>query len=408
MWVYQLLIRLLLPVVTVYLIFTIKQQKTGKLKFITQRLGINYNSIFITNPIWIHCASVGEVKSVERLIKHIAKRQPILITTNTITGKKLANKLFKNLAVNHQYCPYDIPIFIKNFINTHKPSQLWVVETEIWANLFQQCYQHNIPITILNARLSKKTLRAPKWLKKTYIKTLQKVTKVLASSTKEANNFKYLGVNAEKIKVLGNLKYSGLTNINYKPHTITRQFVLLASSHAGEELAIAKIWYKLKRKELLIIVPRHPKRSKKIIADLANYKDNLAIYSLNQNITATTKIYLFDVIGKLIPLFSQAKLVIMGGSFVNKGGHNMLEPAALKAPIVIGADVSHFTQEAQLLKQFSGIKQYTSYAELEQQLPKLLANKQQLLQMGINAHKAVLTKQYIFNDYLKELDFSKT
>jgi 3-deoxy-D-manno-octulosonic-acid transferase len=400
MFIYQLLIRLLLPVVAIYLLLSSKKQWG----YISQRFGFGYQNFNLKEPIWIHCASVGEVKSVEQLAKHISQHNNILITTNTITGQELVNSLFDDERIKHQYLPYDLPLFIERFIKQNRPSQLWVVETEIWANLFQTCHKKNIPIKILNGRLSKKTLNAPKWLKNSYKTALFLTSQVITRNQKEADNFHILGVAKQNISIIGNLKYAGLANIQVQKSTINQDFVLLASSHCGEELAIVQLWHKLKRDELLVIVPRHPKRRQNIINELAKYRNNLSVYSLNEPIKATTKIYLIDAIGKIMPLFADAKLVIMGGSFVKKGGHNILEPAAVKSAIITGANMLDFEQETELLKEYKGLEQYQDYAELAQQLPILLADQKALHQLGENAYKAVLSQQHILNDYLKELD----
>ena len=400
MWIYQILIRLLLPLATIFLFTT--RHKTPR--FLKQRLGFGYqNKLANQKPIWIHCASVGEVKAVEFLVSHLAKQQTILITTNTPTAKTLVDSLFQSTQIQHQYCPYDLPLFIKHFIRRFQPTECWIIETEIWPNLFQTCTHFGIPIKILNGRLSKKTLNTPNWLKNTYQTTLAQVSQVITRNQSEAENFIKLGVSKEKIKILGNLKYSGLSEIKAEKSNINRPFVLLASSHASEELALVKLWQKLNRDELLIIVPRHPKRSKNIVSSLVNYRQHLAVYSLKEPLKTQTKYYLIDTIGQLIPLFSDAKLVIMGGAFVEKGGHNILEPASLSAPIITGKDMSDFAQETELLKSTQGIIQVDGFEELETVLIKILDDEPTLKTLGENAHQAILSQQHIFKDYLKAL-----
>lgn len=401
MWIYQLLIRLLLPIAAVFLVFT--KHKTPY--FLSQRLGFNYRTVFKNQqPIWIHCASVGEVKAVEQLVQHFSKQHAILITTNTPTSKILVDNLFDSNNIQHQYCPYDLPMFINNFIKVHNPSLLWVVETEIWANMFNGCYQKNIPVKIINARLSKKSLNVPNWLKDTYTKTLQKTTQILTRSEQEKKRFIAFGVEPSKIKSLGNLKYSAIANDKVATANINRDFVLLASSHEDEELTIAQIWLQLNRPELLIIVPRHPKRGKKITQQLEQLTNiNLVVYSQNKTPNQHTNIYLFDTIGKLSPLFAEAKLVIMGGSFVKKGGHNILEPASVKSAIITGEDMSDFEDETELLKEFKGIQQVNSYEQLEQLLASLLDDKKALQQQGENAYQATLSQQNILNEYFEQL-----
>jgi 3-deoxy-D-manno-octulosonic-acid transferase len=398
--IYQLLIRLLLPIVALFLLFTGR----NNLRFVKQRLGFGYQKkLTEIHPIWIHCASVGEVKAIEHLVSHLAQKQPILITTNTTTGKELVDSLFSSLPVQHQYCPYDLPIFIQNFLKLNQPSECWIIETEIWPNLFKSCYKANIAVKILNGRLSKKTLTAPNWLKNTYKSTLKLVSIVITRNQTEADNFEKLGVNKENIQILGNLKYAGLADIKPQKSSIQQPFVLLASSHATEEFQIIQLWKKLNRNELLIIVPRHPKRSQSIVEELKNDRKQLAVFSLKEPITPNIKYYLIDAIDQLMPLFSDAKLVIMGGSFVEKGGHNILEPAAVQAAIITGKDMSDFEQETELLKNNQGLIQVCHFKELKNTLNKILDDEQALKKLGKNARRAVFSQKNIFKDYLKAL-----
>ena len=398
---YAFLIKILSPLFVLVLAIEAYQRKGGW-PFFKQRLGFGYPTL-TTHPIWIHCASVGEVKAAEPLIEHFAQSQALLITTNTPTGADLVKRLFGD-SVQHVYLPFDFSSAVGRFLKATQPQVLWVMETELWPNLYRLTAQHHIAITLINARLSAKTLKAPKWLQHAYRETLQFPQQILARCESEAQRFMALGARPEQLQILGNLKYGLLSEQTQDyPNLSTREYVLLASSHDTEELMIAQRWLNLQRPECLVIVPRHPKRSESIQQQLATLKVSVAVHSLKQPLTSETQIYLDDRIGVLMPWFSHAKLVIMGGAFVPKGGHNVLEPAALGKCIITGPDMSDFVPETELLLQANALVQCQDYEELSQTLHSLLAQPERCEQMGQAAKQVILSQSHIFEDYLKTL-----
>lgn len=401
--IYQVLIRLLSPLVILFTVLDgIKRQ--AERTFLLKRFGF-FLPIFkdSNNRIWIHCASVGEVKAAEPLIKAIQTEYDVLVTTNTATGKQLLESLFQQ-QVQHAYCPLDYPFAIRSFLKRTKPQQLWIVETEIWPNLYRLTAQQQIPIHIINGRLSPKTLKAPSWLKQSYQRSLQHVNLVLARSQTDAERFIQLGASTDKVSVIGNLKFAQLQQLVPQPNPINRDYVLAASTHEDEELQIAQAWLELNRPELLVIVPRHPNRSATIQKALKGLTSQLSVASLKEPITNQTEIYLDDRLGQLMPLFEHAKLVIMGGSFVDIGGHNILEPALFHRPIITGPSMDNFADELLLLNQFKGIVQVNNTAELKTQLITLLDTPSQAEQMGENALQAIQTQQKVLENYLKKLN----
>lgn len=399
--IYQLLIRLLSPVILILILLDATRRKGGW-HFFAQRFGWGYDKHASPSPIWIHCASVGEVKAAEKLIEALLPGHSVLVTTNTPTGASLVHTLF-NDTVRHAYCPLDWPSVIQRFLNAYQPKALWVMETEIWPNLYQTCYHNEIPVSLLNARLSQKTLNSPSWLKTTYRKTLNGVTRVLARNQAEADRFMHIGVPAAKIHILGNLKYAGLNALPSYPDLIGRPYILAASTHTGEELAIVRHWLKLDRPELLVVVPRHPKRTPKLLTELAFARDEMAVFSRGEQITQQTKIYLDDQIGVLMPLFAHAELVIMGGAFTPKGGHNALEPASQKVAILTGPDMSDFEEETQLLKTANAILQVNDYDQLFERLEALLDDETLRRTMGESAYEVICSQHHILDDYLAAL-----
>lgn len=402
MLIYQTLIRLLSPLVVILTALeAIKKQ--GRWSFFSQRLALYYpNSAEDSAPIWIHCASVGEVMAAAPLIKQLKNKNALLITTNTLTGQGQLQQLFGG-DVTCAYCPLDYPFAIKRFLNKYQPCRLWVMETEIWPNLYRICHQRNIEISLLNARLSKKSFKIPNWLKQAYQHTLDKVSLILARNQQEANRFQQLGASSDQIRILGNLKYSALGQLPTYSNPVSRPFILLASSHNNEEAEITKRWLLLERKELLIIVPRHPKRTKEIQASLPVSPEQISVHSKKEPIELTTRVYLDDRMGMLMPYFAHAEAVIMGGAFVPKGGHNVLEPAACGAAILTGPDMSDFEEETQLLRANDALIQCNHYDALFESLMPLLEAPDKRQAMGARARQQVVSQAHILDDYLKAL-----
>lgn len=355
-----------------------------------------------TKPIWIHCASIGEVKAAEPLIKALKANHTLLITTNTATSKPLVTELFGQ-NVTHCYLPFDWPFALNRFIKKYQPTRLWVMETEIWPNLFRVASKNRIELCILNGRLTQKTFSSPKWLQAAYKSSLQQVDKVITRTNQDAELFIKLGANPDKVIVLGNLKYSAQPEAQQQIRPIQRDFLLAASTHADEELHITQVWLELKRPELLVIVPRHPKRSTSIQKQLKFLGTSLLIASKGQQPNETTKVFLDDRIGKLLPLYAYAKLVIMGGSFVPKGGHNILEPAAFKKAILTGLDSRDFEDEMQILKGNQGILQVEDYKQLKAKIKELLEHPDKAETFGENAFTAIQKQRNTLKNYLKAL-----
>jgi 3-deoxy-D-manno-octulosonic-acid transferase len=402
MQIYQILIRLLSPILWLVIAREAIKSK-GNLPFFFQKVGLHFPNLnHSTKPIWIHCASIGEVKAAEPLIKALKANHTLLITTNTATSKPLVTELFGQ-NVTHCYLPFDWPFALNRFIKKYQPTRLWVMETEIWPNLFRVASKNRIELCILNGRLTQKTFSSPKWLQAAYKSSLQQVDKVITRTNQDAELFIKLGANPDKVIVLGNLKYSAQPEAQQQIRPIQRDFLLAASTHADEELHITQVWLELKRPELLVIVPRHPKRSTSIQKQLKFLGTSLLIASKGQQPNETTKVFLDDRIGKLLPLYAYAKLVIMGGSFVPKGGHNILEPAAFKKAILTGLDSRDFEDEMQILKGNQGILQVEDYKQLKAKIKELLEHPDKAETFGENAFTAIQKQRNTLKNYLKAL-----
>lgn len=390
---YKFLTILLSPVIFGHILWLAIRNKQSR--YFWQRLGFNYTAL-PTNSLCFHCASVGEVNTLLPLIQNIHRKNTqlkIIITTNTVTGAKIVKQL--NLSyLSHCYLPFDWLFSVNRFLSITRPTAIYIMETEIWPNLFAACYKNNTAVTIINARLSSKTTSTKSWIKTLLKTSLATVTTIYARSEQDAQAYKTLGAKEEKIIVAGNLKLTTVLNADQltaeNSFVSHRQYVLVASTHDDEEQQIYAIWKQQQRKELLIIAPRHPERATAIIKKLAYNglsANKLSRRSKNQPITETTAVFLLDSIGELTNYFKNAKLVIMGGSFTPIGGHNILEPARYHNAIITGPYMENFKDELALMINKKAIIQVESYQALDRVLTKLLDNTEQRTSLQNNTKK---------------------
>ncbi len=377
MRIYRLLLIALSPLLAAYILGQSIRAKSPR--YFRQRLGFGYNQL-PENSLWFHCASVGEVITLLPLLKNLHRKNPALkfiITSNTVTGGKIITQ--QNLDyLFHSYLPFDWVSAIKRFINKTKPASLFIMETEIWPNLFSVCHDNGIAIHMINARLSSKTTTAKPWIKALLKTALSKVSSISARSEEDALSYAQLGADKNIISTAGNLKFTSVLDEQQataeNDFSVEREYVLVASTHENEEAQIYRHWKKLNRDELLIIAPRHPERAGSIIRQLSCRE--LAQRSKHESISKTTEVFLLDTVGELKNYFARAKLVIMGGSFVPVGGHNILEPARYRRAIITGPYMENFRQELALMKKQEAIMQLASVEALTAALKKLLDEKE--------------------------------
>ena len=377
-------------------------------RYFKQRLGYAFPTHTDT-PLWIHCASVGEVNTWLPLHHVLLQQYPTLqcvITTTTPTGARmLAKHALPN--TRHVYLPIDTVSAVTRFIHHTRPRLALVMETELWPELYWQCKKNTIPLVIVNARLSHKTLDANGWIKKLYARALQGVSQVLCRSQTDADAYMQLGANKKIVQVVGNLKFSALPHVPYQAVSqfTNRQYVLAASTHADEELQITRMWKSLSNtNKLLVIAPRHPQRCAAILSQLAPLGMHIAVRSRGDEITATTQVYLADTLGELLALMSQAVVVVMGGSLVPRGGQNLLEPARLGKAIIVGPYMFNFAVETELFLKHQACLQVKDIKELSVALQACLVDNNMCLELGRNAQQLMRDQSDMAARYLTLLN----
>ncbi len=359
------------------------------------------------NLIWVHAVSVGEVQAASSLLQALVEGFPqleILVTTTTPTGSKLVQDKFAK-QVKHCYLPYDLPRTVRHFLQSHKPALALFMETEIWPNIFLQCKQAGIPIMLLNARLSKSSLRGYLKIKPLLQASLNCCARILAQSALDAERFQELGAEKNKVLISGNLKFdiqapedqvqSGIRlRQNLWP---ARPVWIAASTHAREEEQIlqAQAWImEHLPRALLILAPRHPQRFDQVFALCKNRGFSVC----RRSKTATTEarqsnIYLADSMGELFIFYAAADAAFVGGSLVHNGGHNLLEPASIGLPVLSGPYLHNFQEIARLLLEQNALLQVANANQLAQEVTDHLQNKDLASQYGTRSKQVVAWNQ---------------
>ncbi|MDB2461329.1 hypothetical protein N9W73_00795 [Gammaproteobacteria bacterium] len=350
--IYKIALLVIFPIVFIYLIFCSIYLKD--INFFLNKIGYIGNLKNKKNSLCIHCASLGEINGIKSLIKKIKNKNTIIISTNTISGKKRAQELFPELDVI--YFPLDYKIFITSWLNSIKFRNILIYETEIWPNFYELCNKIDINIGVINARFSKKILNGNKIIKNLYRQSLNKCSFILCKSNYEKNKYLDLEINKKILFHLGNLKYSCFEDIEEKnKKSNDRNFFLMASTHKpDEEIFKSSINYLLEKKVPIVIAPRHINRANEIIKYFNSLNIKIKTYS-EFSIHSNKKyiadgIIVLDTFGDLIDFYNEAKFVYVGGGFSDRGVQNILEPAAFGRAVFVGPNFDNVKDEIKDLK----------------------------------------------------------
>ena len=366
--------------------------------------------IYSKNPnfkktIWLHGASVGEILSVIPLIQELEKNKKInkILLSSSTTSSALIFSKYKFKKTTHIYFPIDTNYLTNKFINYWNPKVAIFIDSEIWPNMFKNLEKNNIPIVLINGRITKKSFM--RWMKfpSFAIKIFKKISLALPQNTETLKYLKILGV--KKIKFVGNLKYFGQskkfldksTKLKFK----NRLIFCAASTHYNEELFIGKLHKLLKSKYknlLTIIIPRHINRSNSIINELESVNLNTVTRSSRQKISKTTDIYIVDTYGEATKFYELSKVTFLGGSLIKHGGQNPLEPARLGNYILHGPNIQNFKEVYRMLSKLNVSKKANNINNMKKIIDRKIEYKQnskiikKLNLIGINILKKNLTE----------------
>ncbi|EIZ1284187.1 lipid IV(A) 3-deoxy-D-manno-octulosonic acid transferase [Vibrio vulnificus] len=356
-WLYTLLLALAAPL----LLFGLYRSKPNKPKFgkrWKEHFGITPTLDGQNQPLWIHAVSVGESLAAIPLIKAIKEKTPdqvIVVTTTTSTGAEQIAKL-GNL-VEHRYMPIDFAFAVRGFLKAINPAKMLIIETELWPNTLATVHKANIPIIVVNARLSEKSQQNYARVQPLFNLIHPCLGKVLCQSQADADRFAKLGIPTNKLSVTGSIKFDIHISDEIKHQGAELRTLLgqqrpvwiAASTHRGEDEQVLDAHRQVLETHpnaLLILVPRHPERFDSVF-ELCQTQGFETVRRTQANIIAdSTQVYLGDTMGEMLLLLGAADVCFMGGSLVGDkvGGHNVLEPAALGVPVIIGPSYYNFKE----------------------------------------------------------------
>ena len=362
--------------------------------------------------IWLHAVSVGEVLAVTRLVRALESALPgalIVVSTTTRTGQALASERFESNRVF--YCPLDLPWAVRAWLNALKPSSLVLAETEFWPNLLHGCFRRDIPVAVVNARISDRSWPRYKRLRRLWQPLLSRLSRVLAQSQTDADRLLALGCRPDRVSVAGNLKFdvraaqeSEATRL-LKSMTAGLRVVVAGSTLEGEESALIEAWPRLLAADsqlVLVLAPRHPERFGVVAALLEKsgllwckrsdwYSESPGARPASVDALRPGTIVLLDTIGELASVYSLASVAFVGGSLVPAGGHNPLEPAQFGVPIVMGPHYANFVAIVESLRSHDAMR-IAAKEDLASTLIELLRDRAAAGTMGARA-KEVFDRQ---------------
>lgn len=371
---YRLLIRLATPLVFVYLWLRGAKAPAYRQRW-AERLAKQDVPVQARDGIIIHCVSVGETVAARGLIEAVLAAYPhlpVTLTSMTPTASDLAQKLFGD-RVFHTYLPIDTPGAMRRFFNKFNPRIIIILETELWPCMLAQATLRQIPVMLVNARMSERSAKGYKKYAWLVGPIWQQVSFIAAQTQVSADNFKQLGVAQEKLAVRGNLKHdiqvplSTFEQAAQWREKLQRPILLAASTHQGEDeqvLAAFKCILKDYPTALLMIAPRHPERFNSVAQLIEQEQLCYTRRSFAEVILPKHQVFLADTMGELMLWYALADIAFVGGSLIERGGHNPLEPIATKTPVVSGPHVFNFESLFARLEQCQGVR----IAENTQQL----------------------------------------
>lgn len=353
--------------------------------------------------LWLHAVSVGEVLAASRLVRELDEAFPgyqVLLSTTTRTGQELARQRFGPNRVF--YCPLDLPWAVRVYLNVLKPRMLLLAETEFWPNLLATCFRRNIPVVVVNARISDRSWPRYRKLRRLWQPFLSRLQAVLAQTPADADRLKAIGCDPGRVVVSGNLKFDVRTEAEAEATRILKdradglRIVVAGSTLEGEEKSLLGAWPRLCAEHpdlLLLLAPRHPERFAGVAALLdssglswvrrSEWKGR-AVAEIDR--LHAGQVVLLDTIGELASTYSLAAIAFVGGSLVAAGGHNPLEPAQFAVPIVMGEHYANFRAITEDLRSHEALR-IADPGNLAQTLGDLLTDQPAARAMGQRARQ---------------------
>ena len=354
------------------------------------------------NSIWVHAVSVGEVIAARVLVKQIQTTfpdYPIVLTTMTTTAAAQVDNLFAG-TVQHFFVPYDLPDVVNRFLDRIKPKVAIIMETEIWPNFIYSCDRRKIPLLLANARMSARSAAGYYRFKYFIADVISRISMIAAQTVVEAERFEWLGAKKQHIVVTGSMKFDQEVPASTDEKAAVfkslwgqnRSVWVAASTHEGEEELIFNVHKKILEQvpnALLVVVPRHPERFSKVAALSKKYGFNTVLRSSNQSCDNSVQVVIGDSMGEMLSYYAASDIAFVGGSLVQVGGHNLLEPAALGIATITGQYVFNFTEITAMLVNAGAVVKVVNEKELTNAVVAWMHDSASRAQAGESGRKVV-------------------
>ena len=411
---YSLVIRLALPISLYYLIWRGLRQREYFDRW-SERFAL-YRGERLGACLWIHAVSVGEVNAAAPLLEALRERHPgqaVLVTTTTPTGSARVRALWGD-TVHHVYLPYDLPGAVRNFIEHFQPQLAVVMETEIWPNLFAELERRDIPAIIANARISQRSLKGYRPISPLIRGAMATIDCVAAQSEADAARYRKLGARDARVKVSGNLKYDlplpeGIVEqaVAWRKAWGKRPVWIAASTHPDEEEIVIQAHREVLAATpdaLLLWAPRHPERFAAVAAACARAEFRVAQRRRDELPQAQTQVFVIDTLGELMSFYAASDVAFVGGSLQEVGGHNLLEPAALGVPALVGPHTFNFQEITELLMDVGAVQRVTDAASLSKKLGQLFRHSDERHRRGEAGRVRIAAERGALARTLKMID----
>lgn len=401
-WLYSLCLYVALPGVLAFLWYR-GLREPGYRAGVRQRFG--HAPPAGASPVWVHAASVGEVLAAVPMVRRLMEQFPeraVLITTMTPTGADRVRDVFGD-QVAHRYIPFDLPHMVSRFLNRMQPAILVIMETEVWPNLVHACARREVPVVLANARLSAKSAAGYARVAPLSLPAFDELDWIAAQAEPDARRFVEIGAKPSRVTVTGSIKYDvGI------PETVRseaaaqraafgdcRSVWIAASTHDGEDGPLLDAHQRLLAREpgaLLVLVPRHPERFGAVARLIADKGLSVARRAAGED-PASAQVYLADTMGELLMLFGWADVAFIGGSLIERGGHNPLEAAAWSLPVLAGPHVFNFASVFEHLADEQAVRFVESTEALAVALEELVFDASARATLGARARAVVDANQ---------------
>ena len=334
---------------------------------IGERFGLGTRIPARRGCVWIHAVSVGEVQATVPIVKALKSLYPdetIVITSTTPTGAARISKVFGG-GVVHRYFPFDFPGSMARFLDRVAPRVVVIMETEIWPNLLAQCRRRRIPVVLANVRLSERSVVGYRRFRSLFAPALGGVAAIAVQSGEDARRIASIGASPDVIDVTGSTKFDipMLASLREEAAALRRTWGpsrgiwIAASTHHGEETLVLDAFEQVLDQlpgSLLVLVPRHPERFREVVAHVRRRGFDSVTRSRRPVDCSGVQVFIGDTMGELPLFYAAADVAFVGGTLVERGGHNMLEPAALGLPVLFGPHVFNFAEISRRLLEAGG------------------------------------------------------